>query len=1045
MNTTTKTALSRLSRISSAGILIAFSGSALALAADAPSRAPASPSGAAKTTEQASVRKADKPVAQEMTRERIEDDLRRGKYTNVANMLRVTHPQLKDVGDDVLLRIVAERARELLQNGELSGDFGGGLDRPGSNEGSGQGVVTFDGPDDSAEQDRGLLGPGEWRNPPGLPRLGEGHRATVTHRVAAERADRHARLFLRSLLGENADFSNLAYADAVVDVSGGGIWPPLQLPSNTIDFNGDGEVFDPLPARPVVVYYQFLEETMTDLEWDDGEDLVNQIGLRTQDTDMDMAITLADDTDDTDGIADNWPANPAFVNVSVIPPFEDEDDIDLLTWLAASGFPGRWGDARPIFLHPDSEAAWRLAQALYFDTTDPDDFQESWDSSQVLEEEERQLVLAAMRAIEGVTNIVFIERSDYLGQSPAQNVTLQSLGVNLGYPVNAVGYTLNNDPAIVVDPGGIPNTGTLGNSEIPWYPEDDYPWMLILKGSDPALGEAGPNVTTEVGPSRNPIGAPLIDNIYTDLDGDGFPDTPDSNNDGLPDQLVFSSLGTANIVPMSPMGRSIIDINLDGAITSADSDVDGNGNLPLTFGPRPNFLSDMNFDLTIDSIWDNNADGNAAVVNILGDLVMDFEPDQIADSVFPGSATPSSAPFPFDTIPCSLVGFTQNVFDTEDIGFVVYTLMGQLSILDEQTRPDREEYIRVFEENIDSNNGGLEITQSGVDKYANFIDNFDTTVSAAPWTTAGTPVSGGWAVGMPVAAGDGVAPTEDFAVDEDDLSTMCLLTDPTPGNTLVGETQYISPNIYGPQDGMVKFAFFINSTTPDPMQPGDGLIVQTSKDGGTTWQSLIGFAGISDQWREAEVEIGETRADSQTGLPTFQVRFIARNSDASRVIEMGVDRIRVQNPYDFLSITHGGEFFSSRLPGVAGYETIEVREPNEEFQDRIGQAAGLSQGDRIGLSNLYGVPVLPDGEGPAPDPCRADVNGDGTIDAVDVALFLELFNAGDPRADFADPEGVIDIFDLVQFFTEVQQSFRCLNDPDNNFGLNNFTGLNPPG
>ena len=73
------------------------------------------------------------------------------------------------------------------------------------------------------------------------------------------------------------------------------------------------------------------------------------------------------------------------------------------------------------------------------------------------------------------------------------------------------------------------------------------------------------------------------------------------------------------------------------------------------------------------------------------------------------------------------------------------------------------------------------------------------------------------------------------------------------------------------------------------------------------------------------------------------------------------------------------------------------------------------------------------------------VYGTGVIDAVDVTLFLELYNAGDLQADFAAPFGVIDIFDLVQFFVDVQNSFRCQNDPDNSFGSNNFSDLTSPG
>lgn len=1064
----TQQTLTRFSRISGAGILIAFSGMAVALADTAPTQSPAQRSSAETGAAQKALPSGESLRSaagtkqdQQAIREKIDNDLRNGKYTEVAKLLPTVQPQLKDLNEVELLRIVAERARQLLEEEK-------NLGRPGSNNGTGGGVVVFDGADDSAEIDRGILRDGEWRNPPDVPGIGEGWRSMDTHRLRREKSMRYARLYLRSIYGGYADFSNLAFADAVEGADGGGIWPPLELPSNTVDFDGDGEVFDPLPARPVVVYYQFLEESMTDIEWDDGEDNLNQVGLRTNDDNEDDVIDFADLADETDGIADTWPANPAFVNRSVIPPPDPNDfDEELFPFLQATGLGGtRWGDARPIFLHPDAEAAWRLAQSLYFDSTDPDAFEETFDSNQVLEEEERQLVLTAMRVIESVTNIVFIERPDWGGFTPGTAPFLQSLGPGISYPLNAVGWTLDNaPPTLAVDPGGIPSGAQPAVTEVPWFPEDDYPWMLILKGSNPANGENGVNATSETGTTRNPppLGAPSIDYIFTDLDGDGFPDTPDSNGDGLPDQVIFSSLGAGNIVPLSDASRSVLDNNLDTAISSAD--VFGAGfvvrglqsgqGVAYTVGAAPNFLMDMNFDGTLDEMLDLNGDGDASVIDIFNDLAIDVDADGAADSVFPGGTTASLNPFPFDAIPCGLVGLTQNLFDTQDVGFIVYTLMGQLSLADEHTRPDREDFIRVLEENIDSNNGGLDIVPGGSDKYANFIDNFDTTTETVPavgltphapgnWTLDNSgATAGGWSFLDPTMnPNDGAAPTADYAVDDDDLSAIALVTGSFPDTQIQGTAVFTSPNIYGPQDASVRFAYWINSESGDPIQDGDGLIVQTSADSGATWEELTTLTNQSDEWQLAEVLIGETLADSQTGLPTFQVRFIAQNTDPARAIEIAIDRIRVQNPYDFLSATHGGPFFAARTLDP-GFETIQVREGFEEFADQIGQAGGLSLGDRIGLSNLYGIPVFPDGSGPAPDPCRADVNGDGVISAVDVALFLDLFNAGDMRADFADPEGVLDIYDLLAFFNDVQNSFRCINDPDNNFGLNNLTDITP--
>ncbi|MCC5786398.1 MAG: hypothetical protein JJU33_06845 [Phycisphaerales bacterium] len=47
-------------------------------------------------------------------------------------------------------------------------------------------------------------------------------------------------------------------------------------------------------------------------------------------------------------------------------------------------------------------------------------------------------------------------------------------------------------------------------------------------------------------------------------------------------------------------------------------------------------------------------------------------------------------------------------------------------------------------------------------------------------------------------------------------------------------------------------------------------------------------------------------------------------------------------------------------------------------------------------------------------PCAPDLNGDGVVDADDFFLFLQLFAAGDPRADFNN-DGVIDADDFFAF------------------------------
>ncbi|TVS09322.1 MAG: hypothetical protein EA423_00225, partial [Phycisphaerales bacterium] len=71
--------------------------------------------------------------------------------------------------------------------------------------------------------------------------------------------------------------------------------------------------------------------------------------------------------------------------------------------------------------------------------------------------------------------------------------------------------------------------------------------------------------------------------------------------------------------------------------------------------------------------------------------------------------------------------------------------------------------------------------------------------------------------------------------------------------------------------------------------------------------------------------------------------------------------------------------------------------------------ASTAIGDRFG-KGFFRI-ELPDCGAPA---CPPDLNGDGVVDADDFFLFLQLFAAGDPRADFNN-DGVIDADDFFAF------------------------------
>jgi hypothetical protein len=82
--------------------------------------------------------------------------------------------------------------------------------------------------------------------------------------------------------------------------------------------------------------------------------------------------------------------------------------------------------------------------------------------------------------------------------------------------------------------------------------------------------------------------------------------------------------------------------------------------------------------------------------------------------------------------------------------------------------------------------------------------------------------------------------------------------------------------------------------------------------------------------------------------------------------------------------------------------------------------AGLGPGGysvRLSLHHPFGEPLTVTAPATlAPDPCPADLTGDGALDFFDVQTFLNAFAAGDPSADF-NADGFFDFFDAAAFLT----------------------------
>lgn len=975
-----------LSRLTAAGLVVLICGSAATFAAN-PLGRPAKRAHAAKPSVKLAQRARLKATAPTLDRSQI-------------------RPRDPNLTDEQVIDLATRRALALHHG------FNGGVgkaptDNPDNQGASGGGRVgSVSGSSGRSHQIPMGTPPGTWPDDPNFPGMGTGYANCFTSEYVY------------------GDLGTRSFAD----MSGIGRWPIIPLPSDTPDLDGDGEPDDPVPNRPVIVYYRFLDDAMTDLSWDSGDDNFNLVGLRTQDTNGDTVIDTNDDPDDTDGLSDTW--TEPFVDVSVIPPADPTLATDELgIALSAMGLGTvPWGNNRPVFLDSDAEAAWRLAQFLYGNIPGFT-FEDTFEAGQVFTLEERQMMLTAMEAIESVSNVIFIERSG------------DSDNFVAGYPFAPKGYVLDQN-GLIVNPGSYAG-GAPG--DVPFEPDDDYPWLLIAKGSD-TFFTAGDNFTTQIGAKR--LKSSFIDNAtLIDINGDGFPDTPDLDGDFLPDQVILSSVARSFGTP-PPL--TALDANGDGAVTAADTSftyppLGGPGTLDFAAAPTPIFraVTDFNADGTPDVLLDPNTDGDNNVADILFGLQFDFDGDSVGDSVFPGGTTPSSPPYAADAIPCELVNISQAVLDNQAVGVLVHEMMHALGFNHEHQRPDREEYVHVNIEHVDP----MQVSQfvplpGGTDRYANYIDNFDTTPDAnAGWTVSGTPAAGAWTAAIPVTPGPGdISPPLDYAVDGNDDSQVCYITGNTVGEDLDGTTMLTSPTIYGPKDAEVKFAYWF-ATDGSALDETDGLIVESSNDGGATWSELTTITDSAQEWRTTSVTVGDTRNDSDDRNPSFILRFTARDEGTDNQMEVGIDRVRVQNAYDFLSIMHYGTYGFSIFPGAPGFEVIEVRPPNDvEFQNKIGVQNGLSEGDRLALANLFGGPPTP--VTGTSEPCRADVNEDGIINGADLFLFLEWYNSGDPRADFADEQGVIDVFDLLQFFIDFQNRFECIND-GNGLGENNLDGVNP--
>ncbi len=227
------------------------------------------------------------------------------------------------------------------------------------------------------------------------------------------------------------------------------------------------------------------------------------------------------------------------------------------------------------------------------------------------------------------------------------------------------------------------------------------------------------------------------------------------------------------------------------------------------------------------------------------------------------------------------------------------------------------------------------------------------------------------------------------------------------GNTPVRGLQIV-------EDGTDQTVIASFEKTSTPQEGG----VLRSTDGGTNWASSnTGLPiGVQGMWLEPDPsdnqrfyladrhnaegglyvtnDAGQTWANTGYMLPIRDVRVDPNNTSIIYALRTNNDRVQRS--------TGSGASFSAFNTGLA----------NAGLSRTLGYAGGANP--RLLLATATGVWTT-DAEPGAPT-CPPDLNGDGVVDADDFFLFLQLFAAGDPRADFNN-DGVIDADDFFVFLS----------------------------
>jgi len=232
-----------------------------------------------------------------------------------------------------------------------------------------------------------------------------------------------------------------------------------------------------------------------------------------------------------------------------------------------------------------------------------------------------------------------------------------------------------------------------------------------------------------------------------------------------------------------------------------------------------------------------------------------------------------------------------------------------------------------------------------------FQDNAESDLG---WTVSGVTaqLSGGWTRNLPQGNGRG-----DPATDSDGSGNAFLTGwDAGTTNTDVdnGTTILTSPILDLSSPGFVSYDYWISDIANGTLTPEDGLFVEVSTNGGSSWTRVRTYNSALDAWISDSIDI-----EAEIGLTANgRVRFLAADEGGQNVVEAGMDNFAITQ--------------------------IACDPPQDCAADVTGDGV-LDNGDIGAFVTLFLAGDL-----------SADFTNDGVLDNGDIGAFVVAFLAGCP-------------------------------------------------